>query len=116
MNYFINYFQKGVIILIMTMLLAAPNMRVYSFVGSYKTSSLAIMGNTKYKRTYIKDRLFFEAALSIGAALGVVCVGLIIGGLVYAVVTEDIGKSSLLPNRIDKNYMKYDFSQFDNQK
>ena len=111
-----NYLKKGVLVIVAFMLLTIPNMNVYSFIGSYQNSSPAITANTKHKRTYIKDRLFFEAALSIGAALGVVAVGLIIGGVVYAVVTEDIGKFSLPPNSIDKNYMKYDFSQFDNQK
>ena len=110
-----NYLKKGVLVIVAFMLLTIPNMNVYSFIGSYQNSSPAITANTKHKRTYIKDRLFFETALSIGSILGVV-VGLIIGGVVYAVVTEDIGKSNLPPNRIDKNYMKYDFSQFDNQK
>ena len=43
-----NYLKKGTLILAIIMLLAIPNLPVYSSIGSYQTSSSAITANKNY--------------------------------------------------------------------
>ena len=45
-----NNLKKRVLILVAGMLLAIPSLNVYSSIGSYKTSSSAIVVNVDYKK------------------------------------------------------------------
>ena len=43
-----NYLKNGALIFVVFMLLAIPNLHVYSTIGSYQTSSSAITANKNY--------------------------------------------------------------------
>ena len=109
-----RHFQKGVIILVTTMLLTIPNMRVYSLVGLYQTSSQAITSNNSNgnKRHFgVENKNWTVVGISIMGVLivGVACVA---GAVAAALIVH--GDPPFICKNIDPNYIKYDFSQFDN--
>ena len=114
-NYLKNKFQKGTIILITSMFLTIPNMRVYSFVGNYKTSSPAIKANNICDLHTNKEML-----LNFPVAQAVIMVGSIFIAIAVAIaVTEDMDNRGLIMDpTLESNhfnhYKKYNFSQFDN--
>ena len=115
MNYSNNYFQKGMLILVVVMLITIPNMRMYSLVGLYQTSSQAITSNNSNgnKRHFgVEKKNWTVVGLPIMGIMVIIGVAGV-AGVVAAAVTF-YGKSSLTCNNIDPNYIKYDFSQFDN--
>ena len=113
MKHLNNYLQKGVVILIATMLLVIPNMNVYSSIGNYETSSSAIIANNDQEHPKkINDRPFFPAFALVGIIIGAVVAGSV-GAVVGTELASEFGSSQ--PSYVvDENYVKYDFSQFDN--
>ena len=74
----INFFQKGVIILVATMLLTIPNLRVYSSVGSYQLSSQAVNANNYYNiHTGKKGFRNIPALLAVALTGGIVIVSVL---------------------------------------
>ena len=121
MNHLNNHFQKGIVILVVTMLLAIPNMRVYSAIGGYQSSSTAIMANNFYKHSCltknIRPYVSLVAVLGFAFAIaGSVILGAGVGsiGTVVAMKAAGIGTFSLGSKNLDAHYAKHDFSQFDN--
>ena len=114
MNYLNNYFQKGIIVLVVAMLLTITNMRVYSAIGSYQISSPAITVNNKKHSNTIGMMVGFPDAIAFG--IGVICVVLAVGFLAIGRFANiDIGEEGLdRSDLVIKNYHEYDFSQFDN--
>ena len=109
-NYLNYHFQKGIVVLVATMLLTIPNMKVYSSIGSYQTSSKAITVNNSYhdhSLNPLKDRPFFLLSICGSSLIDVALVGYFVAALVVNLGSVD----TRFPN---ENYAKYDFSQFDN--
>ena len=124
MNHSNNHFQKGIVILVVTMLLAIPNMRVYSAIGGYQSSSTAIMANNFYKHSCLTKNIrpvslaasiVFAFAIA-GSVAGAALLGAGVGsiGTVVAMKAAGIGTFSLGSKNLDAHYAKHDFSQFDN--
>ena len=82
---------------------------MYSFVGSYQTSSVAIVASNTYEPSHSEGKAIYLEAAILGIILGVAMVG----GFITAVVLG-VQKGSIANNNIDANYAKYDFSKFDN--
>ena len=120
-----HYFQKVslksiVLILVATMLLTIPRMNVYSAIGNYQKSSMAITANNNFQ-LYKNDKEKPVAPAIAGTFVlmaigGLVIVGAVAVGLNYALggfrVRDDREQHPIYPDHI--NYSKYDFSQFDN--
>ena len=116
MNYLNNYFQKGVVAFIIMMLLVIPNMRGYSSIGSYQSSSPAILANSIYDR-HTEKKTFLAAV----ASVVITCIAIsAAGAYAVAVSLHDIeDREYVLPpilasKTFNEDYMKYDFAQFDN--
>ena len=115
MNHLNNYFQKGAIIFVIVMLITIPNLHVCSSIGSYQTSSPAIMANKYFQF----DHLPHEFSLSLGMAAVLLTVGAVLvasivsGALLGATVASNNARLPQL-NYFDEAYAKYDFSGFDN--
>ena len=121
-----HYFQKVslksiVLILVTTMLLTIPRMNVYSVIGNYQKSSMAITANNNFQ-LHKDDKEKPVAPAAIIGALVFISIGAVaaiaagFAGLVYIVVTDIYTdyrvQHPIYPDHI--NYSKYDFSQFDN--
>ena len=116
MGYLINHFKKVLIIFIVVMLLIIPNMRVYSFVGRYETSSQAITANSYYNSlldSHEKTVCCWPGAVGFGV-FAVLAITVIVAGIAIKAIEDDHGGKALLYNSFDENYTKYDFSDFDN--
>ena len=125
-----NYFQKGIIVLVVAMLLTIPNMRVYSTVGSYQTLSPAITANTDYKFSHSIEKpnaaLFagnVAVASSVLGIAGAAALAMAIGGDeallsalagLFSFCHNDIFTKEMSIVNSGENYTKYDFSKFDN--
>ena len=128
MNHSNNYFQKGVVILVVTMLLAIPNMQVYSSVGSYRLLSQAVNANNYYNiHTEKKDFRNLPAIASVALTGGIIIVSLAVSASIattgFGMMDDGHGVFSgygniinpaLEPNPLNKNYAKHNFSEFDN--
>ena len=124
----INFFQKGVIILVATMLLTIPSLRVYSFVGSYQLSSQAVNANNYYNiHTGKKGIRNLPAIIAITAAIGIIAASAAVSLAVTELhlqqhlqghmdETDNYGiiNPVLEHNSLNENYTKNDFSKFDN--
>ena len=109
-----NKAQKGILALVVIMFITIPKMHVYSLIGSYETSSLAIEGNNNYElSSSISEKPVAPAqVLFVLGLYGAIMAGLgAIAGL--ALGYGSYGDSIPLIT-FDKNYDQYDFSQFDN--
>ena len=116
-----NNIQRGIIVLIIAMLIAIPNLRVYSFVGNYKTSSSAITANNyyrKYSTRVEKPSVLVTGMGSLAIVASAISVAFILSGTIAVAVANAIMDDGIQPNdsiiKNDQNYAKYDFSQFDN--
>ena len=120
-----HYFQKIslksiALILVATMLLTIPRMNVYSVIGSYQRTSMAITASNNFQLHKFGDKktLIVPSFLEVLEAAFFVVIGLlgIVGisaGAVAIAVDQCKGKQHpIYPNHI--NYSKYNFSQFDN--
>ena len=126
-----NYFQKikwknCAILTVVAMLLTITNLNIYSFIGTYTTSSPAIMAMNEREFPHSIEEpnavLFVSYsayALSVGlsaaSVLAVVVLGLAGAAAAAAALfcpnDQLIEKMSLFN---DNDYSKYDFSEFDN--
>ena len=115
MKHLNNHFQKGVIVFVILMVSIIPNMKIYSFIGSYKMSSMAITVNNTHKYSSLtKEKPFVSLIETVILEVAFwALVASIIGGAVTAIVLG-VQKGSIANNNIDANYVKYDFSKFDN--
>ena len=106
-----------VIILVATMLLTIPRMNVYSAIGNYQISSMAITANNNFQlHKDDKEKPVAPDIIGIAVFVGIVggaFVG-IVGGLLYIayIYTGYRVQHPIYPDHI--NYSKYNFSQFDN--
>ena len=93
------------------MLLTTQNLRTYSSVGNYQTSSIAIMANNKQKNFHIKKEIW-----AIGIAAGVISfVSIVVAASVLAHEFSSGHEKPVSTYRNDDNsYAKHDFSKFDN--
>ena len=108
-----NYFQKVAVILVVSMLLAVPNLRVYSSVGSYQHYSMAItVSNNNECFSAVKGRTTWGTIVAV--YIGIVAVVSVAGAVAAAVTVH--GKSYSSYKNVNSNYAKYDFSEFDNQR
>ena len=124
MNHFKNHLKKGTITLVIAMLLTIPNMQVYSFIGSYKISSMAITANELYKSSRLAaDPISVSLLAAIGTAVAIAMsvgfsalIGAGVGAIGTTVVAMKASKGTLpLISKYDeKDYQKHDFSKFDN--
>ena len=119
MNHSNNYFQKGVIILVATMLLTIPSLRVYSFVGSYQLLSQAINANNYYN-IHAEKKGFrnLPAIVAVTLTVGIIVASAVVSAAVSSSIDESyapfIINLALEPNPLNENYAKHDFSEFDN--
>ena len=110
MKYPNNYFQKVAVILVVSMLLAVLNLRVYSSVGSYQHYSMAItVSNNNECFSAVKERTWLTI---VAVYMGIITVVSVAGAVAAAVTVH--GKSSSSYKNVTSNYAKYDFSEFDN--
>ena len=75
--------QKSLVVLVVAMLLAIPNMQVYSFIGSYQTSSQAIKANNRYP---LQNRMVEKPIFPVYAFYGlaaIVGLGSVVAGAVF---------------------------------
>ena len=113
-----SHFQKGVVVFVALMLLAIPNMGVYSFIGRYQIFSRAITANNTHEFLHIKkDRIAWPGVALLVAGFAAVAgfsalVGGVVGGVGAFFLTNNTGIEE--PIFLDENYVKRDFSQFDN--
>ena len=115
----INFFQKGVVILVATMLLTIPNLRVYSSVGSYQLSSQAVNANNYYNiHTEKKGVRNLPAVVAVTLTVGIIVASAVVSAAVSSSIDESyapfIINPALEPNPLNENYEKHDFSKFDN--
>ena len=109
-----NKAQKGILVLVVIMFITIPKMHVYSLIGSYETSSLAIEGNNYCE----SSSSIFEKPVAPGQVLfilglyGVIMAGL--GAIVGLALGYGTYGDSIPLITFYENYDKYDFSQFDN--
>ena len=113
-----NYLKKSVIILVLTMFLTIPNMRMYSFVGNYETSSPAIKANNIYDLHTNKEiRPNFPIAQA-GIMIGVLFLSMAVATAVAISLAVGDRRGVIMDPTLESNhfnhYEKYDFSQFDN--
>ena len=110
--------QKGVVVLIAAMLLTIPNIRVYSAIGSYETSSIAIAANHNNSRQHSQKRNDKRCVSEFMLGMAGFSICLIAGVVGIAILSHQTKynefKTSMFRNYFDGNYEKYDFSQFDN--
>ena len=100
--------KTGTLIFIIAMSLIMSNMNFQSIIGSYQTSSQAITANNNYNKSPIKDRSNTSVAREQGVALAV------LGIAIVAAFVIGVGVVQTPPVIINKDYAKYNFSQFDN--
>ena len=121
-----NYFQKikwknCAILTVVAMLLTITNLNIYSFIGTYTTSSPAIMAINEREFSHSIEEpnalafasvsaFAFAAGLSAANVLAVVFLGAAAAAL-FCPNDQLIEKMSLFN---DNDYSKYDFSEFDN--
>ena len=111
-----NYLKKASLGLVLLMLVAIPNLNVYSSIGSYQITSLAIMANKKRSHVFTTSLchpspLYIEDTESY--------VRQIMEGLPETMknmfmVFSSNSKPVSISNYLTENYPKYDFSGFDN--
>ena len=130
-----HYFQKGVIVFVIIMLITIPNLQhaASSSISSYQTSSPAITANNNRELwSNSKESPFIAGAICvadlIGGVVGLALIGAYVGtsfasGKSVAEIATDItslgligvnGKSLSVSKNVKENYVKYDFSEFDN--
>ena len=116
MNHSNNYFQKGVIILVATMLLTIPSLHVYSSVGSYQLSSQAVNANYYIIHTEKKGFRNLPAIASVALTGGIVIVSFAVSVLVSESHADDAYSPFIINPALEHNSLneKYDFSEFDN--
>ena len=125
MNHSNNYFKKGVIILVATMLLTIPSLRVYSSVGSYQLSSQAVDANNYYNiHTEKKGFRNLPAVAAVALTGAIIMVSIAASASVSQLQQSQshmddsygdfIINPALEPNPLNENYAKHDFSEFDN--
>ena len=110
----LNYFQKKAFVLVVSLLLVIPNLCVYSLVGNYQRSSLAISINTNKKLFHTS----FQNAKRIDAGMPATMVEAFLVATRAYFAEQGLGNSSTSGDHPlsfkTKNYAKYDFSGFDN--
>ena len=118
-----NYFQKGMPILSLVMLLTIPNLYVYSVIGSYQTDSQTISVNVNYLERMDRQGINNLHCLSSGTVDNLlyeseeVILGVIIDKKALQELTDYINNNSTSGQALSlktKPYAKYDFSGFDN--
>ena len=108
-----NHLKKGTVTFVIVMLLTIPNMQVYSFIGSYKISSMAITANDGYEKSLSVEKPTSLLGIAAGGVMaGLFVVAVVVGSVV--VMTVGKGTSSLTSKDDDKDYQRHDFSKFDN--
>ena len=119
MNHFKNHFQKVCVALVVIMIAVIPNLHVYSSMGNYQLSSQAIIANNDYKKcskpiekpSVLIGGFGTGPIVSIAVAASLFAVA-IASTVVFAAVASIEYNSAFIKN--DRNYSKYNFSQFDN--
>lgn len=110
MNTFKKNSRKGVLLLVLTMLLTIPNLQVYSAVGSYNTSTLALSANQDYPiSSGAKGKGAIPAILGVLAGVGLFVVGSV--GFYDGWSSHHSDKT--LAINFEENYDSNDFSKFD---
>ena len=114
-----NSFKKGVVSIVVTMLVVIPNMRVYSIVGNYQTSSPAITANNEYaKDSYKKGDppIWFEVTF-IGVMVGFLIALSVASVIATFTAQDDQENGGIAPSNtnqmFDEQYDKHNFAQFD---
>ena len=99
---------KGMITLVVAISLAIPNLRVYSAIGDYQTSSQAITANNNYKKS--SDRIEKPSALIGGFGTGPI-LSIAVSASLFAVAiasTVVFADASIEYNNVFiKNYQNY---------
>ena len=114
-----NSFKKGVVAIVVLMLVVIPNMRVYSIVGNYQTSSPAITANNEYAKDSYKKvdpPIWFEVAF-IGVMAGLFVALSVAGVIATFTAQDDQENGGIAPSNtdqmLDEQYDKHNFAQFD---
>ena len=119
-----EYLKKGTLILAIIMLLAIPNLPVYSSIGSYQTSSSAITANKNYmpftkngvnRIADVFTGLSTDQLIGVYLALPVESSNPLEEAIERLMANEDGHHGHPLASRYaTETYAKYDFSGFDN--
>ena len=107
-----NFSKKGMLILVAIMLLTIPNLKVYSSVGNYNTSSMALNANSNYKHSLsTSEKAVWPAILAVAAGIGLA----VIGGVGFVDGWNSIGSQMTLASiDFENKYANNEFSKFDN--
>ena len=109
--------QKTVLLLAMIMLTVIPNMKVYSFVGGYASSSSALTANstlpTKLQASETAAWWVAAIAVAVGAVVLAYDTGYVVGTLAHHAYNA-FGEQQQSIAMIAGNYNSTDFSKFDN--
>ena len=76
LSYLIIFFQRSIVIIVATILPVVTNMHAYSFMGSYETSSQAIMVSNEYEQ---KNPKAIERPLVMAQLVAILITGFVIG-------------------------------------
>jgi hypothetical protein len=114
MKNFRGTLPKAVLVMVAIMVIGIPNMKVYSSVGSYNSSSLALTANDTYAQKSSPNELAsrdgaFPAILAVAAGVGL--------AVVFAVGVIDGWNSvsaQIAYNELSVTHDANDFSKFDN--
>ena len=122
MNQLNNLFQKGIVILITAMALTIPNLRRYSIIGNYHTSSIALKANAHYKiHPLSEEKPILLLELMAGPVMAAAVVASIIEFVAVTATFLAVAAAATAGFDIQKKFylkcnhhVKNDFSLFDN--
>lgn len=108
--------QKIVLLVVAAMLTVIPNMKVYSSVGGYTSSSAALTANSTSMQTQAAADAALPAALAAAAeAIGLAyAAGYVVGTIAHHVYNAIGAAEVSLALAVQDDYDPYDFSKFDN--
>lgn len=104
--------QKGVMVVVLTMLTIIPNLKVYSSVGDYSSQSSALTANVEYQaKTQAAEKAAWWVAAAEAIALAYAA-GYVVGTIAHHVYNA-LGEQQAIA-MVAVDYDPTDFTKFDN--
>ena len=106
------YLKNGALILVAFMLLAIPNLHVYSSIGSYRVVSQSIKVNKNYTSFVVNE--YNNKVMELLATPSVTIILGISSEEMAWLLANCLTQGCYVSKHVTKPYTKYDFSDFDN--
>lgn len=105
-----KFFQKGILMVVLAMVLTIPNLKLYAY-GQYQQHSAALEAHSNQEMAVAQQEAFWPAVLAVAAGVGL--------AVVFAVGVVDgwnsiHAESVALATVVESNYDSDDFSKYDN--